>query len=105
MKCKSFYANIWIGGDAHVARQACRQFCETHNVCITITPTEFVYVGGMESGVCVRLMNYPRFPEEQHTLETLAWELAIHLRPALCQRSFSIEFPDVTHHDVIQNAR
>lgn len=92
----SFYANIWIGGDAARAVQACREFCMNVPLCVTVTPTTFVYVGGAEEGVCVRLINYPRFPKEPAELQETAMALAEHLRIALCQHSYTIEGPSDT---------
>jgi hypothetical protein len=102
---KSFYANIWIGGDYAEAIAACRRFCQTTALCVTVTPAAYVYVGGMEEGVCVRLLQYPRFPESEDALRNTARLLAAHLRDVLCQRSFSIEFPDVTEYDSVAVAR
>jgi hypothetical protein len=92
----SFYANIWIAGDHAQAVQACRQFCLNVPLCVTVTPTTFVYVGGAEDGVCVRLINYPRFPKEPAEIQETATALAEHLRSALCQHSYSIEYPHET---------
>lgn len=105
MNIKSFYANIWIGGDYRDAVRACREFCQQIPLCVTVTPASYVYVGGMEEGVCVRVMQYPRFPETEAVLRSTAWQLANRLRTELCQRSYSIEFPDTTHYDSIAVAR
>jgi len=105
MKAKSFYGNIWIGGEYASAVAACREFCQVNALCVTVTPAAFVYVGGMEDGVCVRLMQYPRFPEDESSLKDKAVRLAEHLRVRLFQRSFSIEFTDETHYDSLPVAR
>lgn len=101
MEAKSFYANIWIGGNYDDAVRACREYTKTHNLCVTVTPTAFVYVGGMEDGVCVRIMQYPRFPESENDLRATADLLANHLRSRLFQRSYSVEFLDKTYHDAL----
>jgi hypothetical protein len=72
----SFYANIWIAGDYKQAVQACREFCMNVPLCATVSPTTFVYVGGAEEGVCVRLINYPRFPERPDVIRDRATALA-----------------------------
>jgi hypothetical protein len=95
----SFYATIWLAGSHQIAVQACRVFCMNVPLCVTVTPTTFVYVGGAEDGVCVRLINYPRFPEQPDIIREKAIALAEHLRNALAQHSYSIEFPDMTHWD------
>lgn len=92
----SFYANIWIAGDHARAVQACREFCMNVPLCVTVTPTTFVYVGGAEEGVCVRLINYPRFPKSLSELQETAGALAEFLRTALCQHSYTIEGPQET---------
>lgn len=93
----TWYANIWIAGDYRSALQYCREYCFINPLCVTVTPTSFVYKGGLEDGVCVRMINYPRFPKSVESLKQLANNLAEFLRIKLCQESFSIEMPDVTH--------
>lgn len=92
----TWYANIWVAGDYARAVQACREFCMSAPLCVTVTPTTYVYVGGAEEGVCVRLINYPRFPKKAEEIEQLAEQLADYLRGALCQHSYSIEWPHLT---------
>lgn len=105
MEAKSFYANIWIGGNYDDAVRACREYCQTHTLCVTVTKSAFVYVGGMEDGVCVRIMNYPRFPESDGALRSAAFDLAPFLRTRLNQRSYSVECPDITVYDSLEVAR
>lgn len=99
---KTFYANIWLAGDFSAAVQACREFCQSVPLCVVITPAEYVYVGGAESGICVRMIQYPRFPKPENEIRDTAWKLAAFLRVKLCQHSFSIEFPDFTHWDTLR---
>jgi hypothetical protein len=84
---------IWIAGDYRQAVQVCREFCRDIASCVTVTPTTYVYTGGAEEGVCVRFIQYPRFPSAIAQLEAKARQLAEDLRVALCQGSYSIEFP------------
>lgn len=92
----TWYATIWIAGNYQQAVQSCREYCRDFPSCVTVTPTAYVYTGGMEDGVCVRLLQYPRFPTSVTELEARARGLAEHLRFALCQSSCSIEFPTET---------
>ena len=92
----TWYANIWIAGDYEQAIDSCRHFCMEVPQCVTVTKTDFVYHGGMESGVCVRLIQYPRFPDAVENLELIAEDLAERLRADLYQHSYSIEYPDRT---------
>lgn len=94
--CPTLTVAIWIAGDYARAVQACREFCMGMPLCVTVTPTDYVYVGGMESGVRVGLMNYPRFPESLPEISAKAEALAEFLRVALCQSSYSIEHPHET---------
>jgi ferredoxin len=87
---------IWIAGDAAVARQVCREYCMTVGLCVTVTPTDFIYTGGQEAGVVVGLLNYPRFPDKPPALAEKAMQLAGRLRAALCQHSVLVEGPDIT---------
>ena len=91
----SWYANIWVGGSHADAVRLCRQFCMV-GLCVTVTPTTYVYTAGAEEGVCVRLINYPRFPASTEALQAKAKELAEFLCTELCQWSYSIEMPENT---------
>lgn len=87
----SFFVNIWIAGDFDQARQVCREYCFEVGLCVTITPTSFIYTGGEEVGVCVRLINYPRFPSKPDDIRATALSLARKLKERLCQHSFTLE--------------
>lgn len=93
---ESYYANIWIGGDPNIAKQVLRRYVFAHPLCVTVTPTDFIYTGGVESGMCVRMMNYPRFPKEKNPFRMEANQLAMHLLEELGQWSCSVEHPDQT---------
>jgi hypothetical protein len=94
---------IAIAGDFKAAVQACREFCE-QGLCVTVTPTTYVYTGGAEEGVLVRLINYPRFPVGKRQLEDTARRIANHLRERLFQDSYSIIAQDYTHWHSRRNA-
>ena len=96
----SYPVSIFLGGDAHTAHEACREFC-MEGLCVTVTPTDYVYTGGAESGVIVGLINYPRFPKEPHEIEATARRLATFLMDRLHQLSCTIQTPD--HTDWISN--
>lgn len=93
---KSWYANIWIAGDIDVAKQVCRKYVFQHPLCVTVTPTSFIYTGGQEEGVIVRMIHYPRFPQDRGKLVATSMQLATELCEQLCQWSYSIEWPDET---------
>lgn len=85
---------IFIAGDAAIARQICRQWCFEVGACVTVTPTNYIYTGGEESGVIVGIINYARFPTPVEDGRANAHVLAERLRVGLCQHSYSILTPD-----------
>lgn len=92
---KSNTYKIWIAGDYQDALRAIREFCED-GACFAVQPVDYVYTGGMESGVCVTRINYPRFPADDEKISEQMNRLAEHLRDQLFQDSYSIEGPKET---------
>lgn len=88
-------AQIYIAGDLATARQVCREFC-MEGLCVTVTPTTFVYTGGAEEGVEIGLVNYPRFPSSQARLYQQAKRLGRDLMERLCQHSYLVVTPKTT---------
>ena len=66
-------------------------------MCVTVTPTKYVYTDGEEDGVIVGIINYPRFPKYFHELFSVAEEIAGKLCIDLGQQSYSIDTPTETH--------
>lgn len=92
---RTYRAEIFIAGDYPAAIAACREFV-MEGACVSVTPCDFVYTGGMESGVRVLLINYPRFPEEAEKLRAKAERLARFLIERLFQSSASVVCDDWT---------
>lgn len=65
-------------------------------LCVTVTPTTFVYKDGREDGAVIGLINYPRFPTTKEKLEQTAEELAALCKEEYRQNRISIEFQDRT---------
>lgn len=86
---------IWIAGDYDDAVRTVREFCQ-EGACFAVQPTDYVYTGGMESGVCVTLINYPRFPLDSSELYDRVERLAELLKERLFQDSYTIEGPETT---------
>jgi hypothetical protein len=93
----TFSATIHIGGSVERIRDVCRAFC-LRGLCVTVTPTEYIYTGGSESGAAVGLINYPRFPSEPERIRATAKELAAVLMSECCQRSCSVVCSDETEY-------
>lgn len=103
---KTFWAKIYIGfynrdtkknvGSLRKARKICQKYVNNVSLCVTLTPTEFIYVKGREKGVEVGLINYPRFPEEDFQIKIYAENLAEKLMLAFQQYKVSIVMPTET---------
>lgn len=93
---KSIKFEIYIGGDINQAKHNLAQLFSREDFCVSIDPTEFIYTGGRESGMIVRLINYPRFPRSHEELYEIAKDIAIDLIDYLGQSSCSIVGPNET---------
>lgn len=101
----TFTATIYCGlrpgysGTAYepqMARDIIAQYISAHPICVTVTPTEFIYPSGSEPGVIVGLINYPRFPQSPAAIKDHALFLADRLRHGLGQHRVSIVMPNET---------
>jgi len=97
MKEKTFTATIFIAGDLQTIRDTCRRYC-LQGLCVTITPTEFIFTGGSEAGAAIGLINYPRFPSSVSEIKSNARLLAILLMEHCCQRSCTVLCSDDTEY-------
>jgi hypothetical protein len=93
---RSYPVSIFMAGDCEAARAVCREHCDQVGLCVTVTPTTYVYTGGEEAGFIVGLINYPRFPSASKDIWYRAEALAFHLRAQLGQESFTLQAPDKT---------
>src|SRR6185295_9644038 len=87
---KAYQVQIYIAGDYQKAVDVCRQFCIENPWCVAVTKTDFVFTGGMESGVCVTAINYARFPAHFVEIKKKAIALGHQLRRELSQRTFTV---------------
>lgn len=103
---KSFNVQIWVGlregygsniFSIEDVRKICDEYVNEEKDCITITPTEFMYVNGWEPGVIIGFINYPRFPREEYIITDRAFVLASLLKKGLKQFRVSIVTPTETY--------
>lgn len=87
---------IYLSGSIEQIKKSCREYCLTVGLCVTVTPTLFIYTGGEEYGVEIGLLNYPRFPTNQKALLKTATELANKCRNEAFQHSYLIVTPTKT---------
>lgn len=92
----SYPVSIFIAGGASDIEDQCRTYCDEVGLCVTCTPTTFIYTGGEEEGYIVGLINYPRFPSDPATIWAHAETLAARLRVEAGQDSYTIQAPDKT---------
>jgi hypothetical protein len=89
-----YWAQIWMAGNGLDVESVCQEYCDKVGLCVTVTPTKYVYTAGSEFGFFVRLINYPRFPTPKAEIKQKALDLAECLMYALDQQSYTVEGPD-----------
>jgi hypothetical protein len=87
---------VWLAGDIETAKRWLRRRCYDRGLCVTVTPTTFIYTGGEEFGLRVGLVNYPRFPTSAEALEAEALEIAKGLVVECCQKTALVVGPRQT---------
>ena len=102
---ETYWANIYVGckdteADHQFRIQRVEYHCQKHvdsvGLCVTVTPTKYIYTNGNETGVVVGLINYPRFPSSPEEIQAKALDLARILKKELCQHRVTVMFPDKT---------
>lgn len=88
--------SIYLAGDLQLIRQTCMEYVSLAGLCVTVTPTEFIYSGGQETGAKIGLINYPRFPSEEDKLMFIAESLAKRLIEKTYQETATIVGPTDT---------
>ena len=95
----SYTATIYCGlkqgyhgplGTNAEAECICRKYVDRVGLCVTVTPTRYIYSGGEEPGVIVGLINYPRFPKPPEEIRRHALELATQLMGGLHQQRVTV---------------
>ncbi len=101
----TYNATIYVGleerhsGHRHpiqTLEKICQDYCDLIGLCVTVTPTKFIYTYGNESGASVGLIHYPRFPEDTGRVRRHAIELAKLLKKECKQRGVSVVLSDET---------
>lgn len=92
----SCVCRIWIAGDYDKAIDICREYV-LKGLCVSVQRVDYVFTMGMESGVCVTLINYPRFPKMGGEIKDEAIALGHALMEGLHQGSFTVECDTYTY--------
>lgn len=85
-----------IGQQKMKAEKICRDYCDKIGLGLTFTETKFIYTGGVEWGLIIGLINYPRFPNTPEKIKTTAIELTKLLKEELQQIRMSVVCSDET---------
>lgn len=73
---------------------ACQDYCDEVALCVTVTPTRFVYPKGNEPEAVVGLIAYPRFPQSDGEIDAIAVDLARALMRRCGQNRVTVTTPD-----------
>lgn len=94
--CETYWAKIYMAGDINQAKNVCQEFV-MDGLCVNIRETDYVYTMGRESGFCVEIINYPRFPSSSGDILLKTEKLGTLLLERLFQGSFTIMTPTKTY--------
>ena len=103
--CNTFKCNIYLGlkegydGIQHSAEEVentLQEYVNRVGLCVTITPTRYVYTDGQEDGVIIGLINYPRYPKYEDDLRALAMEIGRLVLNTFNQNRVTVEYPDMS---------
>ena len=103
--CNTYKIFIYIGlkegydGSVHNVKDAirvCREYTDKVGLCVTVTPTYYVYTDGDEPGIIVGLINYPRFPKTENEINHHGVVLAEILMKSFRQTKCTFETPTVS---------
>lgn len=104
-KCSTYTCTIHCGlregydgpvHELHEVWEICQRFCDSESLCVSVTPTRFIFKGGYEDGVSVGLIMYPRFIKTEGKLKQQATDLAEILRQSMGQIRVTVVCSDET---------
>jgi hypothetical protein len=92
----SYSVSVFLAGDVSEVKAVLRKVVMEVGLCVTVTPTTYLYAGGQEEGYVVGFVNYPRFPKSPDDIWGLAVDAARRLIKETCQWSALVQAPDRT---------
>lgn len=92
----TYRVEVFMSGPIDDAARVLRREVMRQGLCVTLTPTTYIYTGGEERGFVVGLVNYPRFPTTPDQLLDRARGIARLLVEELAQLSALLVAPDIT---------
>lgn len=94
-EASTWEVKIFIAGSIGHCKELLSEYA-MRGACYSVDPTTFIYTGGREDGMVVRLINYPRFPSSGQGITDAAIALAEFLIIGLHQHSCTVQAPDRT---------
>ena len=91
---ESFNADIYIAGDLVTIKHVCREYVNS-GFCVSVTPIDYIFTGGCESGAKIGFINYQRFPLPSSKIT----EKAIELAKMLIEKCFQLSASVVTSNE------
>jgi len=79
-----------------LARSICQKYCDKVGLCVSITPTFFIYTNGNENGCVIGFINYPRFPQTTEQIFDHAVNVAKLLKEKYHQKKVTLVASDKT---------
>jgi hypothetical protein len=104
--CATYELKIFVGSrigytseyaNASELYDVCREYCTDIGLCVTVTPTDYIYKDGEEAGFIIGLINYPRFPSSEQKLLLQACRLAEILMKKMKQYRVTLMTPERTY--------
>lgn len=92
----TYEVKVYLSGPIEVAKHIIRRECMNEGLCVTVTPTSFIYTGGEEYGYVVGFLQYPRFPKDEDAIFEKAVEIAKILLEETFQNSVLVVGKDTT---------
>lgn len=102
---QTYWTKIYISGSIHDIEHICRRFCGEESLCVTVSPTRFIYRGGEEIGAEIGLINYPKYSAQDDVVLDKTKKLAEVLLNETFQDSVLIMTPRSTYHYTKRKAK
>jgi predicted signal transduction protein with EAL and GGDEF domain len=92
----TYQATIYVAGDLATARAFLRDEAYERWLCVSLTPTEFVFTGAVETGMAIGFVNYPEVRSSAEKIFERAKDIATRLIQKLGQRTALVVGTDHT---------
>lgn len=88
-RAEPYQCKLYVAGNVWHIELICRKYVEL-GLCVTITPTKYIYTGGAEDGAIIGFINYARLPNTKENIIEIAVELGKQIIEQTGQLSFTV---------------